>query len=255
MTRRLILDRLPGLPLGTARETVADQLFEIANCEPWVSGWSRPNDGSGWSLSVGRSIRGFASAKNLQDYWKTRSALLNPEAVTSSPIKEISSISDVQVEHDSALYQLHPGLRTAAKLFKDRYPAQAALGAFQAIESRVKKDVLAHRSPPEKSRYGAGLMSYAMHPQEGVYTFNLAGSVGSVSERQGVMWMFMGAFAAFRNSLAHESYQPINQDEVWELLVLASMLMRRLDEAALPRPPAGDPEDHGVEKGGAGSVG
>jgi uncharacterized protein Ymh len=41
----------------------------------------------------------------------------------------------------------------------------------------------------------------------------------------------MGAVAGIRNPDAHELFEPLDEDEAFEKLAFASMLMRRLDDA------------------------
>lgn len=48
----------------------------------------------------------------------------------------------------------------------------------------------------------------------------------------GYRFLFMGSQQAIRNPSAHEPFGEIDDDEAFELLGLASHLMRRLDQAS-----------------------
>jgi len=47
----------------------------------------------------------------------------------------------------------------------------------------------------------------------------------------GYQFLFMGSQQAIRNPAAHEQFGEMGEDEAFELLGLASLLMRKLDEA------------------------
>ena len=54
--------------------------------------------------------------------------------------------------------------------------------------------------------------------------------------QDGYRFLFMGAQQAIRNPAAHEPFTDMDEDETFELLGLASLLMRRLDHASKPDP-------------------
>jgi len=49
--------------------------------------------------------------------------------------------------------------------------------------------------------------------------------------QSGVQFLFRAAVQAMRNPSAHELANDLDEDETFEMLALASMLMRRLDRA------------------------
>ncbi len=49
--------------------------------------------------------------------------------------------------------------------------------------------------------------------------------------QSGFRFLFMGATQGIRNPDAHEQFKPLDDEEGFEALAFASLLMRRLDEA------------------------
>jgi len=103
---------------------------------------------------------------------------------------------------------------------------QAAFVALREIEQRVRS--LAD-SPKDKQRRndlrGESLMNFAFSPESGP----LADTSAEVNERQGIMNLFKGAFAAFRNPLGHRTIEFDDPTEAAEVVLLADLLMRQLD--------------------------
>ena len=54
--------------------------------------------------------------------------------------------------------------------------------------------------------------------------------------QSGYRFLFMGSQQAIRNPAAHEQFGEMGDDEAFELLGLASHLMRKLDEAIGAKP-------------------
>ncbi|MEO3771342.1 TIGR02391 family protein [Micromonospora sp. B9E7] len=235
LTRQQVLQYLPGLPAGRAGETIADQIFHIVSPEPWTCGLSGPN-ADGWSITIGRNIRKFSSVRTFTDYWQIRSSLLNQGESEIAPDTSTDSLDVERTKYPHRPFILHRDLAKAEQIFDDGHLAHSALEAFQAVELSVKRTAGQHDIIPAKFQFGQRLMSYTMNPKDGSLIFAPNGAEDGVSEQEGLMWIFMGAFAAYRNPLAHKSYEPNDPAEVWELLVFASMLLRRLDGAsARPR--------------------
>src|SRR5258708_5743195 len=93
---------------------------------------------------------------------------------------------------------LHPDIdRHCTKLFEDRHYAQAVENACKVLEMLVKM-----RSLKDEAS-GTGLMQAAFNVSKPVLKFNDLQSESERSEQQGMMYLYAGAIAAFRNPRAH----------------------------------------------------
>jgi uncharacterized protein (TIGR02391 family) len=104
------------------------------------------------------------------------------------------------------------------------HPEVAIFEAFKAINIRVK----------EMTRIdddGQSLMGTAMRDNNPPIKFADLSSEAGRNIQAGFRFMFMGAVRGIRNPDAHEQFQPLNEEEAFEELSFASMLMRRLDAA------------------------
>jgi len=103
---------------------------------------------------------------------------------------------------------------------------QAAFMALREIEQRVKEMA---GTPKDKQGQndlrGDALMTFAFNPSSGPLTDSSA----DTGERQGVMNLFKGAFAAFRNPLGHRTIEFDDPTEAAEVVLFADLLMRQLD--------------------------
>lgn len=64
--------------------------------------------------------------------------------------------------------------------------------------------------------------------------FGGSGTTTGQNVHAGYRFLFVGAVQAIRNPSAHERMSPMDEDEAFEQLNLASLLMRRLDKATKP---------------------
>ena len=126
---------------------------------------------------------------------------------------------------DARLAALHPEiLAVSEQLFRDEHRTAAVFEASKAVNSRVKK--MANLDSD-----GAGLMSSAFKDdQPALVLADLTTQTGK-DVQAGYRFLFMGSQRAIRNPAAHEQFGEITDDEALEVLSLASLLMRRLDEA------------------------
>lgn len=129
---------------------------------------------------------------------------------------------------EARLAVLHPEiLAVAEQLFRDQHQAAAVFEAAKAVNNRVKK-------MSGLTADGAGLMSTAFKDnQPAVVLADLTTQTGKDTQA-GYRFLFMGSQQAIRNPSAHEPFGEIDDDEAFELLGLASQLMRRLDQVAKP---------------------
>jgi uncharacterized protein (TIGR02391 family) len=121
---------------------------------------------------------------------------------------------------------LHPQIvAVAGELYIDGHYPQAILEAFKAIENRVKRQSGLNLA-------GQDLMAHAFRPEDGPIRIGHELGQSGEDEQVGFMFLFMGASRGIRNPKAHEEMAPMSQRRAMEYLSFASLLMRRLDDAA-----------------------
>lgn len=127
--------------------------------------------------------------------------------------------------HEARLAALHPDvLAVAEQLFRDGHRAAAVFEAAKAVNNRVKK-------LSGLNGDGAGMMGDTFRDkQPALVLADLTTQTGR-DIQAGYRFLFMGSQQAIRNPNAHEQFGELDDDESFELLGLASHLMRKLDEA------------------------
>lgn len=133
------------------------------------------------------------------------------------------------VLRDARLAALHPQiLEVAEQLLRDEHRAAAVFEAAKAVNNRVK-------AMSGLTGDGAGMMGDAFKgKQPALELADLTAQTGK-DVQAGYRFLFMGSQQAIRNPAAHEQFREMDDDEAFELLGLASHLMRKLDAAAQPR--------------------
>jgi uncharacterized protein (TIGR02391 family) len=134
------------------------------------------------------------------------------------------------VLRDARLAALHPEiLAVSEQLFRDGHRAAAVFAASKAVNNRVKK--MANLSGD-----GMGLMSNTFKDdQPALMLADLTTQTGK-DVQAGYRFLFMGSQQAIRNPAAHEQFGEMGDDEAFELLGLASHLMRKLDKTVRTTP-------------------
>ena len=130
------------------------------------------------------------------------------------------------VLRDARLAALHPEiLAVSEQLFRDGHRAAAVFEAAKAVHNWVRKMT---GLPGD----GAGLMGNAFKDdQPALVLADLTTQTGR-DIQAGYRFLFMGSQQAIRNPHAHEQFGEMDDEEAFELLGLASLLMRKLDEAS-----------------------
>ena len=129
------------------------------------------------------------------------------------------------VIRDGRLDSLHPAIKSASEsLFLDGHGTQAILEAFKAVNNKVKR-----RSGLRDD--GRSLMARAFDEKRPILRLNRGQSVSDLDEQEGFRFIFMGVMQGIRNPRAHDETVEPDVDRALEYLGLASLLMRRLDEA------------------------
>ena len=138
---------------------------------------------------------------------------------------DISTLAPM--DRDARIASLHPSIReVAAKYLDSGHPEVAIFEAFKALNIRVK-DVTGIDDD------GQGLMGSAMRDDNPPVRFGDLSTESGRNIQAGFRFMFMGAVRGIRNPNAHEQFRPLNDEEAFEQLSFASMLMRRLDAAVV----------------------
>jgi uncharacterized protein (TIGR02391 family) len=151
--------------------------------------------------------RGYEDMQHIEAHFKIAGA---PDPVIAQPLR---------------LPWLHPLISAAAAaLFEDGYTTRAGFAAFQAVEHRVQE--LTGRSDSGKKLMMAVFDGASP-------TLDVARYIGrsGQDEREGFKFIFAGAFLALRNPRGHGADRLDDPTEAMEYLALASLLMRRLDDA------------------------
>ena len=99
------------------------------------------------------------------------------------------------------------------------------LEAFKAVNNRVKRMT-------SSTEDGSRLMSHALTGDPPTVRINTGETVSDQDEQKGFALLFMGAMQGIRNPKAHEGFEGLDHDRTLDYLSFASLLMRRLDDAA-----------------------
>lgn len=117
-------------------------------------------------------------------------------------------------------------IKSSGGLFANGHYDDAVFNAFKAVEDRVKR-------LSGNSDIGKRLMAYAFNkdsPKLDITSPN-ADTYQKADEREGYMFLFMGAALGIRNPRGHGGDLATQNEESAETLTLASLLMRALDRA------------------------
>ncbi len=115
----------------------------------------------------------------------------------------------------------------AKKRFEDGHYADAAESAFKEINKRVKEIV---KTKAGEELDGVSLMFRAFPSKNPVILLDELSSETGRNIQDGYMHIFAGAMMGIRNPKAHENVN-ISKERAIHFIVLASLLMHKLDEA------------------------
>jgi uncharacterized protein (TIGR02391 family) len=125
------------------------------------------------------------------------------------------------------LANLHPTIQAVARpYFSSGHRAAAVLEACKAIELRVRELLGSAKS-------GQPLMSEAFGGNKPRLRLNQGRSQVEIDEQEGFALIFMGVMRGVRNPKAHALLDELDERRALDYLGLASLLMRRLDDADL----------------------
>jgi len=123
------------------------------------------------------------------------------------------------------LANLHPKIQEAARpSFSVGRCAEAVFEAFKTIELRV-------RELSSSDRSGVALMGDAFDKDSPELALNDRATRPQIDEQKGFAFIFKGAMLGVRDPKAHAPFEELEERRALDYLGLASLLMRRLDDA------------------------
>jgi len=145
----------------------------------------------------------------------------------SETIHEENVVGNLQLFNE---VKLHPEVqRVSANLFRDEHYSQAIFEAFKQLEVYVKE-----KSGVDES--GSSLMSHVFSVENPKLKLNALRDQTDKDEQKGYMFLFMGAMLGIRNPKGHRSIVQRDPTITLQILSLASLLFRKVDEAIAVSP-------------------
>lgn len=139
--------------------------------------------------------------------------------------REVTEPADEQ-QHPFESRNIHPDLPDRVrKLFDDSYLPESVLTAFKFIEAEVK------RMSGIRGKTGVQLMGQAFGGDSPKIALTGGATESDEDEQRGYRDLFTGATAGIRNPRGHEVFMPDTPDQALDYLALASLLLRKLDDA------------------------
>lgn len=143
--------------------------------------------------------------------------------VRATPQREPPGVA--HPEHPFETRNIHPGLPgIVGKLFDDGHYAQATFEAFKFVDQEVAR--LSNISDS-----GFKLMMAAFPETSPTVKLTNCTSQTEKDEQKGFQFLFAGSILAVRNPRGHTYGMRDTPDQCLDHLALASMLLRRLEEA------------------------
>lgn len=131
-------------------------------------------------------------------------------------------------ENEDFWSYIHPLIyQVSEERFNSRLYADAVKAALKEVNSRVKKLYKKYRG---EEIDGVPLMHKAFTPSNPFLIFEGTDTESGRNVQSGYMQIFVGAMQGIRNPKAHENLS-ISREDAVKRLVLASLLMDKIDEA------------------------
>jgi uncharacterized protein (TIGR02391 family) len=141
---------------------------------------------------------------------------------------EAPALGGPDEQHPFETRNIHPDFpKKVRSLFDDGHPEQAVFEAFKYIEKEVK------RISGLRGKTGYALMMEAFNESKPSVHLNSLNTDSEIDEQRGFKSIFAGASAGIRNPRGHEVDMGDTPDEALDYLALASLLLRKLDAAAV----------------------
>lgn len=131
-------------------------------------------------------------------------------------------------ENEGFWKYIHPLIyQVSGGKFTNGFYADSVESALKEVNSRVKNIYRKYRN---EEKDGQDLMRKAFSPSNPLLIFEGIDSESGKNVQEGYMQIFAGAIQAIRNPKAHENMN-ISREEAVKRLILASLLMDKIDEA------------------------
>ena len=138
-----------------------------------------------------------------------------------------AKVAQTDGAHPFDLRNLHPDLPPNTRtLFDDGHCSQATFEAFKFVDEEMQRIA-------NSSLFGKDLMMKVLGGDPAQVKINPGITKTEKSEQEGYKFLFAGAMLAIRNPRGHKTRLIGDPDTCLDHLSLASMLLRRLDEAGL----------------------
>ena len=124
---------------------------------------------------------------------------------------------------------IHPEIvRVARSLFETKHYGKAAESGFIELNDKIKKN---YKVKSGKEKDGDSLFRevFSANHAQPHYQFDDISTESGRNVQQGYMEIFAGAWKGIRNPNTHANLE-VHPDEAWEIIVLASHLMRMWDK-------------------------
>lgn len=137
---------------------------------------------------------------------------------------------DLKQKQEEVIFdnQIHSLIsKVCKKKYFDGHYADAVESAFKEVNSRCKN---IFKTIKGEEKDGSDLMNNLFSPNNPILSFEDNSTESGKNVQLGYMQIFSGSIIGIRNPKAHEN-QILNKEGAYKRLVLASLLMDKLDEA------------------------
>ncbi|MCU1535124.1 MAG: hypothetical protein JWR53_1605 [Glaciihabitans sp.] len=130
-------------------------------------------------------------------------------------------------DHPFEIRNIHPDFPAEVRrLFDNAHYSQATFEALKYVDEEVQRI-------SGSSDFGQSLMMTVFNENKATLALNALSSVSEINEQTGFKFLFAGTMTGIRNPRGHKSGVVDDPDTALDHLGLASLLLRRLDEAGL----------------------
>jgi uncharacterized protein (TIGR02391 family) len=130
-------------------------------------------------------------------------------------------------EHPFDSRNIHADLPVDVKrLFDNAHYSQATFEALKYLDEEIQRIA-------GSSDFGQSLMMAAFNENKPAVALNALSTASEISEQTGYKFIFAGTMSGIRNLRGHKSGVTDDPDTCLDHLSLASMLLRKLDEAGI----------------------
>ncbi len=147
-----------------------------------------------------------------------------PPAAVQQSAPELELQPDI---HPFESRNIHPDFpHKVRRLFDDGYFAEATFEAFKWVDKEVRRISGSHK-------FGHAMMMDVFNESTVVIALTPKVEQSEIDEQMGYKFIFAGSQSAIRNHRGHDTEVEDSLDQCLDHLALASLLVRRLDDAGL----------------------